>query len=200
MNVPKEMTLQNFRLFFDQNYQKLCSYAFQFLKDRESCEDLVQDTFIKVWENRQDLIGSDQLKFYMFSAVRNNCLTRLQKIRKYRETEIREDTGIGEIIEKLEAEEPSSEPAAMVARALERLPPKCREVFLMSRIENLSYQQIAQSLGISVKTVENQMGKAIKILRVFARDNRIYLIVTFCILTIKYLAPHMGVLLKNLFY
>lgn len=200
MNFSKDSIHENFRFFFDQHYQRLCSYAFSFLKDEESCEDLVQDIFIKIWENRQDLIGSDQLKFYMFSAVRNNCLTKLKKNKKYREVEMNDDMDTGEVAIKPDAEEAIAEPAVLIAKALDLLPPKCREVFLLSRISSLSYQQIADSLGISIKTVENQMSKALKTLRIFARENKIYLLFGFCIIGVKYLNHPIGVFIETLFY
>ena len=200
MSHIEETIHDNFRIFFDQHYQRLCSYALSFLKDEENCEDLVQDIFIKIWVNRQDLIGSDQLKFYIFSAVRNNCLTKLQKNKKYRIVEMNDEENGGEIIIKLDPEEATTEPTALIAKALDQLPPKCREVFLLSRISNLSYLQIADSLGISVKTVENQMGKALKILRIFARGNRIYFFVAVCIIGDKYLNHHIGVFIEKWFY
>lgn len=200
MNNIEESLHNNFRIFFDQHYQRLCSYAFSFLKEEESCEDVVQDIFIKIWQNRQDLIGTDQLKFYVFSAVRNNCLTMLQKNKKYRIVEMNDDEEGEEIDFKLDPEEANTEPTALIAKALDRLPPKCREVFLLSRISNLSYLQIADTLGISIKTVENQMGKALKIIRVFARENRIYFLVVIYIIGGKYLNHHIGVFIEKLFY
>ena len=200
MSNLEESLHHNFRVFFDQHYQRLCSYAFSFLKDEESCEDLVQDLFIKIWMNRQDLIGTDQLKFYVFSAVRNNCLTRLQKNKKYRVVEINDEEEGEEIIINLDPGEATAEPVALIAKALDLLPSKCREVFLLSRISNLSYLQIADTLGISIKTVENQMGKALKILRVFARENRIYFIIAFYIIGSKYLNHHIGVFIEKWFY
>lgn len=200
MSPTEESLHSNFRIFFDQHYQRLCSYAFSFLKDEESCEDIVQDIFIKIWLNRQDLIGSEQLKFYVFSAVRNNCLTRLQKNKKYRVVEMNDEDEVEEIIIKLDPEDEKTNPTELIAKALDRLPPKCREVFLLSRIGNLTYLQIADNLGISIKTVENQMGKALKILRNFANENRIYFIVALCIIGGNYLNHHIGVFIEKWYY
>ena len=200
MSNIEESLHHNFRIFFDKHYQRLCSYAFSFLKEEESCEDIVQDIFIKIWLNRRDLIGTDQLKFYVFSAVRNNCLTRLQKNKKYRIVEMNEEEEGEEINTSLDPEEATAEPTTLIAKALDQLPPKCREVFLLSRISNLSYLQIADTLGISIKTVENQMGKALKILRVFARENRIYFFVALYIIGGKYLNHHIGVFIEKWFY
>lgn len=200
MNFKEDIIHENFRFFFDQHYQRLCSYAFTFLKEEESCEDLVQDIFIKIWENRQDLIGSDQLKYYLFSAVRNNCLTQLQKNKKYRTVEFNDEEETNEIHIRVNEEEEAAEPTVLIAKALDQLPPKCREVFLLSRISKQSYQQIADSLGISIKTVENQMGKALKILRAFARENKIYFIIGFCMAEGILLERHIGVFIEKWFY
>lgn len=200
MSPTEESLHDNFRIFFDQHYQRLCSYAFSFLKDEESCEDIVQDIFIKIWLNRQDLIGSEQLKFYIFSAVRNNCLTWLQKNKKYLVVEMNDEDEAREIIIKLDPEDEKANPTELIAKALDRLPPKCREVFLLSRIGNLTYLQIAENLGISIKTVENQIGKALKILRNFAKENRIYFIVALCIIGGNYLNLHIGVFIEKWFY
>ncbi len=200
MSRLEESLHDNFRIFFDQHYQRLCSYAYSFLKDEESCEDIVQDIFIKIWTNRQDLIGSEQLKFYFFSAVRNNCLNWLQKNKKHRIVEMNDEDELEEIIIKLDPEDEKSNPKELIAKALDRLPPKCREVFLLSRISNLTYLQIADNLGISVKTVENQISKALKILRVFAKENSIYFLVALCITGVNYLNFSMGVFIEKWFY
>ncbi len=202
MTSTEESLHDSFRIFFEQHYQRLCSYAFTFLKDEESCEDIVQDIFIKIWLNRQDLVGSEQLKFYVFSAVRNNCLTRLQKNKKYRIVEMNdeEEEEPGEIIIESDPGDVTTNSTELIAKALDRLPPKCREVFLLSRIGNLTYLQIAGNLGISIKTVENQMGKALKILRNFAKENSLYFIVAFCIIPVNYIIHHIGVFIEKWFY
>lgn len=191
---------QNFENYFRQHYERLCSYAYTFLKDEESCEDLVQEVFIKIWEQRQDLIGSDQLKFYLFTAVRNNCLTSLQKNKKYGFRELKDEDAFDDIIIRIAPEVKTKDPRILVSQAMEQLPPKCREVFMLSRLSGLTYQQIADSLGISVKTVENQMGKAIRMLKVFAKENGIYVWVLYGVLHEKYIMQAIGVFIENYFY
>ncbi|MGN6600843.1 MAG: RNA polymerase sigma-70 factor [Ginsengibacter sp.] len=200
MTPPEESLQTNFRIFFDQYYQRLCSYAYSFFKDEATCEDIVQEIFIKIWSNRQDLIGSEQLKFYVFSAVRNNCLTRLQKNKRYKMVEMKDDDETGEITIKLDPEDKKAKPTELISKAMDQLPPKCKEVFLLSRISNLTYQQIADNLGISVKTVENQISKALKILRVFAKENKIYFLVALCMVGGNYLDHHIGVFIQKWFY
>lgn len=200
MKATEDIIQQNFEIFFKKHYQQLCSYAYSFLKDDESSEDVVQEIFIRVWEQRRDLIGSDQLKFYLFSATRNNCLTQLKKNKKNLHVELTDEDSPDEISIRLEPADIKLEPKALIAKAMEQLPPKCREVFLLSRLSNQTYQQIAESLGISVKTVENQMGKAIKILRAFSKENNIYVLALLCLTGAKYLGQGIGVFIGKWFY
>lgn len=189
----------SFEGIFRQHYERLCSYAYTFLKDEASSEDIVQEVFIKIWEQRQDLIGSDQLKFYLFTAVRNNCLTTIAKNKKSAVVELGEEDAFDEINLKMEVVDSSADPKILLAKAIEQLPPKCREVFMLSRLSGQTYQQIADSLGISVKTVENQIGKAIKILKVFAKENRVYLSVVCCLACRKDLMHLVGVFIEKWF-
>lgn len=168
---------ESFEGIFRQHYQRLCSYAYTFLKDMEVSEDVVQEVFIKVWENQKLQMGNDKIKFYLFTAVRNNCLTLLQKNKKHLIQELKDEDAVDEIRLRTNAVEKTTDPKTLISNALQQLPPKCREVFMLSRISGLTYQQIADSLGISVKTVENQMGKAISVMKVFVKENGISLVV-----------------------
>lgn len=161
---------QMFRKVFFEQYKPLCQYALTLVKEPDTCEDIVQDILLKVWEKKQDLLGKEEIRFYLFAAVRNNCLTVLEKKKKLVVVEL---TGY----EKNSHNEEGAANAAvdadtneLVEEALSRLPPKCREVFMMSRISKLTYREIADALGISVKTVENQMGKALGIIRLFMKE------------------------------
>ncbi len=186
---------QDFEQLFRLHYQRLCSYAFTFLKDESGSEDIVQEVFIKVWEKEKMEIGVDKLKFYLFTAVHNNCLTLLQKNKNAHTKELEDEDGSDEMMIRLDPEDKGKDPKVLIAKAMEQLPPKCREVFMLSRVSGMSYRQIADSLGISIKTVENQMGKAIKVLRVFAAENGIYVVLFFLVLE-KNMEPAIGVFLK----
>jgi RNA polymerase sigma-70 factor (family 1) len=161
-----------FQETFYKHYEPLCKYAFTIVKEPHSCEDIVQETFLRVWEKKQNLIGSEELTWYMYTAVRNNCLSFIEKKQK---TVLGEFNG-QEIID-MPGERPSptareSDYDTLLKEALTNLPPKCREVFVLSRVSNLTYKQIGDSLGISIKTVENQMGKALKILRAYIKQKQ----------------------------
>lgn len=199
MNATSEIR-KDFEQVFRQHYQSLCSYAHNFLQDQEASEDLVQDVFIKIWESGKMEIGIDKIKFYLFTAVRNNCLTRLQKIKKNIIREIQDEDAVEEISLKIDDNEKGKNPKELVSMALGQLPPKCREVFMLSRLSGFSYRQIAESQEISVKTVENQMGKAISILKKFALENRIYMILFFIVELYGNTGHSIGVLAEKWLY
>lgn len=166
---------QLYRLFqetFYKHYEPLCKYAFTLVKESHSCEDIVQETFLKVWEKKQNLIGSEELTWYLYTAIRNNCLSFLEKRQK---TVLGEVNGqdIAEIPEeRLQPVTKEADYDTLLNNALDHLPPRCREVFVLSRVSDLTYKQISDTLGISIKTVENQMGKALKILRAYVRHKQ----------------------------
>ena len=199
MDTSALETHKSFEAVFKNHYERLCGYAYTFLKDEASSEDIVQEVFIKIWEQRKDLIGSDQLKFYLFTAVRNNCLTAISKNKRNAFIELGDEEASDEITIKIEAADNGADPKILLAKAMEQLPPKCREVFMLSRLSSQTYQQIADSLEISVKTVENQMGKAIRILKVFAKENSIYLLIVCCLTLGKNLMNSIGVFVEKWF-
>jgi len=168
MNL-NENTNDQFKLVFVQYYNKLCNYAYSIVKDFDSSEDVVQEVFIKIWENRQDLITSEEIRFYLFASVRNNCLTYLKKNKKNILVPISDQDGREDPVTSLQEQEPAINYKELLNQAIQQLPPKCKEVFLLSRISKQSYKEIADQLGISIKTVENQIGKALQILRRFAK-------------------------------
>jgi len=170
-----------FKALFAQEYSKLCRYALTFLHDTHQAEDVVQETFIKIWERKPELIGSPDIRFYLVTAVRNNCISALRKL-KTQQTQFTEETPEPEpepFVTATQQYQDASEQSIRIATALDKLPPKCREVFLLVKMQGLSYKQAAEALEISVKTVENQMGKAIKVLRDNLSARAIFLLLFF---------------------
>ena len=151
-----------FEVLFRSHYRPLCAFAMQYVKDGDKAEDLVQDLFFRLWMDREKTKVTTSLKAYLFQAVRNRCLNAVKVQGRVRSLNEEADDGIDEDVR---TEEEHSERAARVNAAIELLPEERRRVFKMSRHEGLKYQEIAERLGISVKTVENQMGKALKTLR-----------------------------------
>lgn len=166
-----------FQQEFSHYYEPLCQYAYTIVKETHVCEDIVQDIFLHVWEKRQNLIGNEGIRYYLYTAVRNNCLTWLQRNKRSVVTPLTGQESLPAAPEQYPVERVETDFNVLMQSALEKLPPKCREVFVLSRMGKLTYQEIANTQGISVKTVENQMGKALKILRNFIRERQVYLTV-----------------------
>lgn len=159
-----------FETVFKKHYQALCNYACGILKDMDDAEEVVQSIFLKFWEQREAIEINVSLKSYLYRAVHNTCLNRLKHL-KIQET-YRQYVGdylensydsATDILDKVELE-------SRIEDALEKLPEQCRLIFKMSRFEELKYQEIADRLGLSVKTIENQIGKALKIMRTELSD------------------------------
>jgi RNA polymerase sigma-70 factor, ECF subfamily len=150
---------------FRQYYTLLCRTAVRFTKDPDAAEDLVQEVFCKIWQNRETLEISSSFKAYLVRSVTNQALNYLDKQKRL---VLSEDTSAFEVTFSANTTMHIMEGKEMETRiqaALGSLPPQCRIIFEMSRFEELTYKEIADSLALSPKTVENQMGKALRILR-----------------------------------
>ncbi|QZT38973.1 RNA polymerase sigma-70 factor [Halosquirtibacter xylanolyticus] len=167
MSDNKEMDA--FHIFFDKHYAMLCSIAYNYLKDKCESKDVVQEVFIKIWTQKRELVEDPKAKYYLITAVKNNCVSLLRKkIHHYSVEEIPlEEKHIDQ--DCLEEFEPNQ----YIEKALETLPPKCAVIFKMSRLESMTYVEISEALQISIKTVENQMGKAIKSMKDFIKKHPI---------------------------
>lgn len=165
LKALKEGDETAFEMIFKTYYEPLCNYAFTFLLDRDEAEEMVQSSFINVWEKRESIAIETSLKSYLYRAVRNGCLNALKhaKIKRKHadETVFTSDRSYEAVTQSVI----SSELDQKIGDALMALPEQCRLVFKMSRFEELKYSEIAEQLNISVKTVENQIGKALKIMR-----------------------------------
>jgi RNA polymerase sigma-70 factor, ECF subfamily len=165
MRLGDERALEE---IFRTYYPGLVGFVRRYVKTTEIAEELVQDLFLKIWSRRGSLGAIDSVKTYLFRAARNTALNHLRRRKLEHEWVEKEQ---GEVSEKQGMEGSGdetveeSELAAAVRAAVDRLPPRCREVFMLSRDGGLTYGEIAKSLGISIKTVETQMGRALKALR-----------------------------------
>lgn len=149
-----------FKIEFDRLYVPLCMYSLRILNIREEAEDVVQQCFTAVWQILRNGEEISNLKGYLYRSVRNRSLKRSQELN----SELTEC--IENISENVSEEDiDTSERDAKLWNAIDRLPEKCREVFLLSKRDGLSHKEIAERMDISVKTVENQMTKAFSRLR-----------------------------------
>ena len=166
----KNSDKQVFEQLFRSCYAPLCNYAAGIVSDEDEAEDIVQQTMITFWEKRETIEITTSVKSYLYRAVHNQALNKLRhdKVRRIYANDMQ---GFGE-----QESEPAShnivqkELQVKIADAIQLLPDQCRTVFKLSRFENLKYQEIANRLGISVKTVENHMGKALRLMRVNLKE------------------------------
>jgi len=151
-----------FESLFRSSYVSLVRYAKTIIKDHDTAEEIVQDLFFRLWKNKEKLYIESSLNGYLFRAVHNRCLHYIEHnkvIEKYADEM--------SVIQADSPENPTDilnykELQAKIARILERLPERSGKIFCMSRFEGLKYSEIAERLSISVKTVEANMGRALK--------------------------------------
>jgi RNA polymerase sigma-70 factor (ECF subfamily) len=156
-----------FERVFKANFKALHAYVFTILRDEAAAEEIVQNVFYKLWEKKDSIQINQSVTAYLYRSVYNDSLNHLKHIKvksAYKSyinysngNNATEEIKLRELEERLDA-------------ALRDLPEQCRTIFQMSRYEELKYQEIADRLQLSVKTVENQMGKALKILRIKLKD------------------------------
>jgi RNA polymerase sigma-70 factor (ECF subfamily) len=170
LQTLKEGNESAFEMVFRTYYRPLCQYAYSFLNDRDEAEEVVQAAFINVWDKREQVEIQTSLKAYLYKIVRNSCLNVI-KHEKVKQQHVAHEMVHGESMhEGVSQSVISGELEERIAVAMKALPEQCRLVFQLSRFEELKYAEIAGQLGISVKTVENQIGKALKIMREQLKD------------------------------
>jgi RNA polymerase sigma-70 factor (ECF subfamily) len=164
INGIKQRDSKVYNLVFSYYYSGLCVYANRLLKDADLSEDVVQSVFLKLWERADQLTITTSIRNYLMSMVRNRSIDYL-KHRQVTEKH-REEVHTG-CLEALD-ESPfyaEAEVEELFLNAMEKLPARCREIFRLSRIQNVSNQDIAEQLNLSKRTVELQISNALKILR-----------------------------------
>lgn len=152
-----------FELVFKYYYSGLVVYADQIIKNTSVSEDIVQSIFLKLWENRES-IEIRSLHAYFTQCVKNRCIDyiRNQQVRQRFDNQ-------GDHVEAVDFEDDfwiKTELSELIESAIEDLPPRCQEIFRMSRYDNLKISEIANKLNISKRTVETQISKALKIMRI----------------------------------
>jgi RNA polymerase sigma-70 factor, ECF subfamily len=152
-----------FKHLYENYYADLCRFGLIYVKDRDIAENIVQDFFVQFWIKRESITINSSIHSYMFSSIRNRSLNYIRDNKKI--------VNIDENIEMIDSaitfpdyqnEIDYVNLKSAVKEAIEKLPPKCKTIFQLSREENLTYKQIAHNLNISPKTVENQIGIALK--------------------------------------
>lgn len=167
-------------------FKPLFIYAITMLKDHAQAEEIVQNVFLKLWEKKETIEIQTSLKAYLYKAVHNHSLNAIkhEKVKQQYESHLSYSMK-NKQTDTTETNVSFKQLEGRLRQALSELPEQCRTVFQMSRFEDLKYKEIAERLSISPKTVENHMGKALKLLRGKMAD---YLVSLF--IFINYISNH----------
>lgn len=150
-----------FETLFKALFKPLCGFSMKHIGDLEEAKGIVQDVFMAVWTKFETFPADMNIRSYLYTAVRNKSLNHIRDRKKQVMLESVPEQKSNDGNDLLEAGELERE----IELAINALPDRCRQVFMMSRFEELKYNEIAQKMNISVKTVEAQMGKALRLLR-----------------------------------
>lgn len=154
-------------VLFHSYFPLVCKTIYRLVQDTQTAEDLAQEVFIKIW-NRRDSLQDVYFKAYLHKAAINMALDYMDKNKRRGQHMPLEESIV--LTDAPSSNQSLKETNARVQKAINELPEKCREIFILSRFEEMTYRQIADTLKISVKTVENQMITALKKLRVSLQD------------------------------
>ncbi len=165
MNSQLIIGLTQFEDLFKSHYDELCAYANKYLADIDAAEETVQSLFVKLWENRNDITIDKSPKSYLYTATRNACFNQLRHL-KVKEEYKEHNKRVLELSNySVDEEYQATELDEKIKKSIAALPEGRRKVFFLSRFEGMKYKEIAEKLQISIKTVENQMGSALKHLK-----------------------------------
>lgn len=160
-----------FRKLYDYYYQDIYRYSLSILKSKDFAEENVQEVFLKVWLHRENINLNKSFKSFIFTIARNQAFNFLSKATNdavLKEAIFYESQKSHDSVDYLLRE---SDCKKMKKEAINKLPPKRKQIFKMSRKKGMTYEEISQELGISVNTVKNQMSKALETLRIFFQTN-----------------------------
>ncbi|MEQ8470423.1 MAG: RNA polymerase sigma-70 factor [Marinoscillum sp.] len=158
-----------FELVFNEYYGMMKSYAMRFMDSSEEAEEMAQEVFVRFWEKCEALAPDSSVKSYLYRSVHNTCLNYL-KHEKVKDSYKQYVIAFMEEAQETVDEVGQQNVQQRIFDEINALPPRCSEIFKLSRYEGLKYQEIADHLNISIKTVEVQMGKALKTLREKLKD------------------------------
>jgi RNA polymerase sigma-70 factor (ECF subfamily) len=157
-----------FEELFRTYFTSLCYFAQKYISDLDTSKEIVHGIFVSIWEKREEFDFEKPAKSYLFTSVYNRCMNYLRDQKKFVDNENSEfipegGSNYNDHVEAAEVED-------RIWKAINQLPEKCREVFILNRFDEKKYRDIAEHLNISVKTVESQMSKALRILRDNLKD------------------------------
>jgi len=151
---------------FALHYQNLCLFANTYLRNPEESEEVVSDVFLNFWRSRHTIRIERSIKSYLYTSVKNGALSMIKKRQPLFE-DVEDILFNTNLLDSVDPEQLMTlmELQNQLDRAIETLPPRCKQIFIMSRMEALSYHEISEILGVSEKTVENHIVKALQLIR-----------------------------------
>lgn len=164
-----------FKTIYEENKKSLSSFINTYTKNQAQTDDIVQDTFIKLWDFRESLAENNSVVSFLYKTAYNKFIDTYRK--KKREQSMLDGWLYKRLILLKKDDENKKEKIRLVQEAIEKLPTKCKEIFMMSKFEQLKYVEIAERLDISIKTVEAQMGKAFSIIRKEAKNKGFFMFI-----------------------
>ena len=150
-----------FKVVYEEYFIKLTQFISKMSHDKDLAEEVVQRTMVKVWEQRDKIVLTTSLKAYLYKVSYNEYLMYLRKKSKFPNIE----STVIEAIDEIEAEQDNQILLEKIRVEIDKLPPKCREVFILSKVKGMKYKEISEELNISTKTIEVHMTKALKSIR-----------------------------------
>lgn len=155
---------KSYTFLMDTYYHKLCTYTFSLIHDQDAAEDIVQNVFVKTWKKRKQLKPNFKIKSFLYKSVYNEFIDYYRKRKLVFPLEDKYISALSSIVE--DEEEHSLEKLIDIVKLeIQKLPPKCKEVFLLSKQEGLTNIEIAEYKNVSIKSVEAHITKAFSILR-----------------------------------
>lgn len=173
------------KILFDLYHAPLCLLAFRMVGDKDQAKDIVQEVFIKLWKNRQRLDITCSLYAYLKRATVNTALNYIESTSRLKKESLEKSDLIAHARDTTDQKLAYDELKEKTDDAIRKLPPRTRTVFTLIRSEEMSYKEVAETLGISLKAVEKEMMRALKLLREALKD---------------YLTPVIVPLVANLFF
>jgi RNA polymerase sigma-70 factor (ECF subfamily) len=164
---PQNILEAKYEQMFKTYFASLCYFAAKYISDRDTCKEIVHKVYISIWENRNNFDFEKSPKSYLHTAVYNRCMNFLRDNKK---TESTDNDSILNIPEDYNDNIQAAELEAKIWETIDKLPEKCKEVFILNRFEEKKYAEIAIQLDISIKTVETHISKALKVLREHLKD------------------------------
>ena len=180
-----KMTRTEFQKIFKEQYPSLCNYALKIVRDRDAAEDVVQEVMVDFWNKNEAETIIDAPENYLVRSVKFKSIDYLRKITREqsKQDEVKEDI-LFNLSDSSESDLMEKRKQALYA-TIAKLPAKTKQVFMMAKMEGMTYGEIAEQMDISPKTVENQMGRALRILREELKDLKLFeLIMIFTSLTV----------------